>query len=141
MYSCWRSDPLDRPPFTQVRERLEKMTERLPEASSKEDIIYINTSFPEEEPQAAEETRLDTPLFSSSPSCSRQAPDCSLVRVDIHESQEEEEEDDRYVVVMSSTDPTRRTATPVDTLLLSSDVSGLANGEDRKSTRLNSSHL
>ncbi|XP_062319019.1 tyrosine-protein kinase Mer isoform X1 [Osmerus eperlanus] len=127
MYSCWRSDPLDRPPFTQVRERLEKLTERLPEASSKEDIIYINTSFPEEEPQAAEETRLDTTLFSSSPSCSRQAPDCSLVRVDIHESQGEE--DDRYVVVMSSTDPTRRTATPVDTPLLSSDVSGLANGE------------
>ncbi|XP_070980854.1 tyrosine-protein kinase Mer-like [Oncorhynchus clarkii lewisi] len=50
MYSCWRTDPLDRPIFTQVRELLEKLTEKLPEVStSKENIIYINTSFAEEE--------------------------------------------------------------------------------------------
>ena len=49
MYSCWRVDPLDRPPFPQLLERLEKLAEKLPESSSKDDIIYINTSFPEEE--------------------------------------------------------------------------------------------
>ncbi|KAK6328185.1 hypothetical protein J4Q44_G00001630 [Coregonus suidteri] len=70
MYSCWRADPLDRPVFTQVRELLEKLTEKLPEAStSKEDIIYINTSFPEEEHGACANPHQDLPLLSSSPSC------------------------------------------------------------------------
>uniref|UniRef100_A0A6Q2ZIU9 receptor protein-tyrosine kinase n=1 Tax=Esox lucius TaxID=8010 RepID=A0A6Q2ZIU9_ESOLU len=93
MYSCWRADPLDRPTFIQVQELLEKLTEKLPGAStSKEDIIYINTSFPEEDQTGA--------CFSTSPSCSHQ----DLVTADIHESAEEKvEEDDRYVIVISNT--------------------------------------
>uniref|UniRef100_A0A8C6UVH3 receptor protein-tyrosine kinase n=1 Tax=Neogobius melanostomus TaxID=47308 RepID=A0A8C6UVH3_9GOBI len=69
MYMCWRADPLDRPVFTQLREMLEKLAEKLPDASSKDDIIYINTSFPEEDPDSVD-VELDNPVFDSSPSCS-----------------------------------------------------------------------
>ncbi|KAF7660613.1 hypothetical protein LDENG_00278890 [Lucifuga dentata] len=118
MYSCWRADPLDRPLFPQLREMLEKLTEKLPESSSKEDIIYINTSFPEEDPDG-EALSADPPVSSSSPSCSHQAAENPVVTVDIHESLEDEnEEDDRYVVVISS-DPSLRSPA-VNTPLLSS---------------------
>ncbi|XP_076018858.1 tyrosine-protein kinase Mer [Genypterus blacodes] len=118
MYSCWRTDPLDRPHFTQLREMLEKLTEKLPESSSKDDIIYINTSFPEEDPDG-EAFRPDAPVSSSSPSCSHQAAENSVVTADIHGSLEDDNcEDDRYVVVITS-DPSLR-STAVDTPLLSS---------------------
>uniref|UniRef100_A0AAZ3QYA0 receptor protein-tyrosine kinase n=1 Tax=Oncorhynchus tshawytscha TaxID=74940 RepID=A0AAZ3QYA0_ONCTS len=99
MYSCWRTDPLDRPIFTQVRELLEKLTEKLPEVStSKENIIYINTSFAEEEHGVCADPHLDLPLFSTSPSCSHSnqfspspscchpfssSPSCSQARPDL----------------------------------------------------------
>ncbi|KAK9541715.1 hypothetical protein VZT92_001737 [Zoarces viviparus] len=121
MYSCWRADPLDRPVFTQLREMLEKLTEKLPESFSKDDIIYINTSFPEEDPDGG--TPAEHPVFNSSPSCSHQE---SVVIADIHGSLEDEE-DDRYVVVISS-DPSMRSPT-VDTPLLSSDALSQANGD------------
>ncbi|XP_071754105.1 tyrosine-protein kinase Mer isoform X2 [Centroberyx gerrardi] len=132
MYSCWRADPLDRPFFPQLREMLEKLTEKLPESSSKEDIIYINTSFPEEDPDG-EALHADCPVFSSSPSCSHQAAEHSLVTADVHGSLEEEEEeedddeDDRYVVVISS-DPSTRSSAAGDIPLLSSNGLGQANG-------------
>ncbi|XP_039594468.1 tyrosine-protein kinase Mer [Polypterus senegalus] len=59
MYSCWRADPASRPSFTEVRICLEKLAERLPEAASKEDIIYINTSHPEEEEEDEEQQAED----------------------------------------------------------------------------------
>ncbi|XP_076830010.1 tyrosine-protein kinase Mer [Brachyhypopomus gauderio] len=99
MFSCWCADPVDRPGFMQVREMLEKLAEKHPEASSRKDIIYINTSFPEEEPLA------ESPLLTSSPSCSRQTTDTSVVTADIHERSSSIEEDDRYVIVISSEDP------------------------------------
>ncbi|XP_020351418.1 tyrosine-protein kinase Mer isoform X3 [Oncorhynchus kisutch] len=99
MYSCWRTDPLDRPIFTQVRELLEKLTEKLPEVStSKENIIYINTSFAEEEHGVYADPHLDLLLFSTSPSCSHSnqfspspscchpfssSPSCSQARPDL----------------------------------------------------------
>uniref|UniRef100_A0A8C9TAN9 receptor protein-tyrosine kinase n=1 Tax=Scleropages formosus TaxID=113540 RepID=A0A8C9TAN9_SCLFO len=95
MLSCWRADPQDRPLFTELRIRLEKLAEKLPEATSREDIIYINTSLPEEDPD-----NVSQPLFSSSPSCCRSAADTTLVTADVHESMEAE--DDRYVIVISS---------------------------------------
>uniref|UniRef100_UPI0037E7E20C tyrosine-protein kinase Mer n=1 Tax=Semicossyphus pulcher TaxID=241346 RepID=UPI0037E7E20C len=126
MYSCWRADPLDRPVFTQLRERLEKLTEKLPESFSKDDIIYINTSFPEDDPDG-ETLPAEHPLFNSSPSCSHHAAENSVITADIHGSLEEEDEegDDRYVVVISS-DPSQR-STAADTPLLSSDVFWQAN--------------
>ncbi|XP_045926411.1 tyrosine-protein kinase Mer [Micropterus dolomieu] len=128
MYSCWRADPLDRPFFPQLREMLEKLTEKLPESFSKDDIIYINTSFPEDDPDG-ETLCAEHPLFNSSPSCSHQAAENSVVTADIHGSLEDEkdEDDDRYVVVMSS-DPSLRSPA-VDTPLLSSDALSQANGD------------
>ncbi|KAL0178614.1 hypothetical protein M9458_027508, partial [Cirrhinus mrigala] len=101
MFSCWSTDPVDRPDFKQVRKRLENLVGKLPAVSSRRDIIYINTSFPEEE----EEDELpgvvaEDPVLTSSPSCSRQTTDTSVVTADVHESTDAE--DDRYVVVISS---------------------------------------
>lgn len=129
MYSCWRADPLDRPSFVQLREMLEKLTEKLPESFSKDDIIYINTSFPEEDP-SGENLPAAHPAFNSSPSCSHQAAENSVVTADIHGSLEEDEDDgdsDRYVVVISS-DPSLRSHA-ADTPLLFRDASSRANGE------------
>ncbi|KAM4607959.1 tyrosine-protein kinase Mer [Polymixia lowei] len=129
MYSCWRADPLDRPFFPQLRVILEKLTEKLPESFSKEDIIYINTSFPEEDPDGEALRPVDRPLFSSSPSCSHQAAENSVVTADIHgslEDEDEDEDDDRYVVVVSSNPPVR-SSTAVDTPLLSTEGIGQAN--------------
>ncbi|XP_060895497.1 tyrosine-protein kinase Mer [Labrus mixtus] len=126
MYSCWRADPVDRPSFTQLREMMEKLTEKLPESFSKDDIIYINTSFPEEDAEG-ETLPADHPLFNSSPSCSHHAAENSVVTVDIHGSLEEEEDgeeegDDRYVVVISS-DPSMRPPA-ANTPLLTSRANG-----------------
>ncbi|XP_030628157.1 tyrosine-protein kinase Mer [Chanos chanos] len=122
MSSCWRANPQERPDFTQVREMLEKLAEKLPDASNKSEIIYINTSFPEEEPLT--KSKPDGPLLSSSPSCSRQTMDTSVVTADVHESIDSEE-DDRYVVVVSSDNPelgANSTAdTPANTPLLSNE--------------------
>lgn len=128
MYSCWRADPLDRPLFTQLREMLEKLAEKLPESFSKDDIIYINTSFPEEDPDG-DTLPAEFPLFNSSPSCSHHAAENSVVTADIHGSLEEEndDDDDRYVVVISS-DPSLRSPA-ADTPLLSSDSLSQANGD------------
>ncbi|XP_029962341.1 tyrosine-protein kinase Mer [Salarias fasciatus] len=133
MYSCWRADPLDRPLFPQLREMLEKISEKLPESTSKDDIIYINTSFPEEDPDG------DNPVCGSTPSCSHQAADNTVVTADVHGSLEEEdnEDSDRYVVVISS-DASLRSAR-VDTPLLSSDSLGQANEDTNPSTADHSS--
>ncbi|KAI1894553.1 hypothetical protein AGOR_G00116970 [Albula goreensis] len=123
MYSCWRADPVDRPFFSQLRVHLEKLAEKLPEVSSKEDIIYINTSHPEEEPEEEAGLDSDLPFFSSSPVCSRPGPSTSLVMAEVHESMEEEEEDDRYVIVISSERPATVMSTEdVDMPLLTHDV-------------------
>lgn len=128
MFSCWRADPLDRPSFPQLREMLEKLTEKLPESFSKEDIIYINTSFAEDDPDG-ETASAELPMFSSSPSCSHQAAENSVVTVDIHGyvEDEDDEDDGRYVVVVSSEPPLRTSA--VDTPLLSRDALSQENGD------------
>uniref|UniRef100_A0A3P9BGY6 receptor protein-tyrosine kinase n=1 Tax=Maylandia zebra TaxID=106582 RepID=A0A3P9BGY6_9CICH len=127
MYSCWRADPLDRPFFPQLREMLEKLAEKLPESSSRDDIIYINTSFPEEDPDR-EAFQAEPPVLSSSPCCSRMAAENTVVTADIHGSVADDQDDgsDRYVVVISSSAPPR--AATVDTPLLSDDSLSQANG-------------
>ncbi|KAM7385762.1 hypothetical protein PAMP_001820 [Pampus punctatissimus] len=128
MYSCWRVDPLDRPFFPQLREMLEKLTEKLPESCSKDDIIYINTSFAQEDPDV-EALPEEHPVLSSSPSCSRQAAENSIVTADIHGGPEDEDNDDsdRYVVVIHSNPSLRSEA--VDVPLLSSNALSQANGD------------
>lgn len=94
---------------------MEKVAEKLPESCSKDDIIYINTSFPEEDPLA------EGPLLNSSPCCSRQAAENSVVTVDVHgRMEDEDDEDGRYVVVISPDRSLRPQS--VDTPLLSADV-------------------
>lgn len=126
MSSCWRPDPSERPVFPQLREMLEKVAEKLPESCSKDDIIYINTSFPEEDPMA-EIFPAEGPLLNSSPCCRRQAAENSVVTVDVHGRMEDEEDDDsRYVVVISSDRSLRPRS--VDTPLLSADAFSEADG-------------
>lgn len=119
MYSCWRTDPMDRPLFTQLREMLEKLVEKLPETTSREETIYINTSFPEEDPDG-DALFAEQPVLSSSPSCSHKAAKNTVVTADVHGHLEDEDDEgsDRYVVVISSNPSLRST---VDTPLLSSD--------------------
>lgn len=117
MFSCWSNEPVDRPDFTQVRKRLETLSAKLPQVSNKRDIIYINTSFPEEEEE--EDVELpdrvaEDPVLTSSPSCSRQTSDTAVITADIHECTDAE--DDRYVVVISSGEHAARSA--VETPLL-----------------------
>ena len=151
MYCCWRADPLDRPDFTQVRELLEKLVEKLPEVSSRENLIYINTSFPEEDAAGAAaggaggagaaELKLDMdPVCCSSPACSRQTMDTSVTTADIHEGGEEEEEagdeDERYVIVISTVDPLVSGVPPaLDTPLLSREGREQAGSDSALSER------
>lgn len=104
---------------------LEKVSEKLPESHNKDDIIYINTSFPEEDPDG-EVPPAEGPLLHSSPCCSRQVAEGSVVTVDVHgRMEEEEDENGRYVVVISD-----RSLRPqsVDTPLLSADAFSEAGG-------------
>lgn len=117
MSGCWRPDPSERPVFPQLREMLEKVAEKLPESCSKDDIIYINTSFPEEDP-VAELFPAEGPLLNSSPCCSRQAAENSVVTVDVHGRMEDEDDDDSRYVVVISPDRAGRSQS-VDTPLLS----------------------
>uniref|UniRef100_A0A672PPS5 receptor protein-tyrosine kinase n=1 Tax=Sinocyclocheilus grahami TaxID=75366 RepID=A0A672PPS5_SINGR len=115
MFSCWSADPVDRPDFPQVRKRLENLAGKLPAVSSSKDIIYINTSFLEEEEELSGEAA-EGPVLTSSPSCSRQTTDTSVVTADVHKSTDAE--DDRYVAVISSGDHEERsTVDIVDTPL------------------------
>ncbi|XP_051506694.1 tyrosine-protein kinase Mer-like isoform X2 [Myxocyprinus asiaticus] len=116
MFNCWSADPVDRPDFTQVRERLENLAEKLPAVSNRRDIIYINTSFTEEE--SITDVAAERPVLISAPSCSRQTMDTSVVTADVHESTDAEG-DDRYVVVLSSGEQAMMGASSaVDTPLL-----------------------
>lgn len=131
MSSCWRHDPSDRPLFPQLREMLEKVAEKLPESCSKDDIIYINTSFPEEDPDT------EGPLLNSSPCCSRQAAENSVVTADVHGRMEDEEDDSgRYVVVISSDRSMRPQS--VDIPLLSTEAFSTA--DDSAITDVTAAH-
>ncbi|KAF4106123.1 tyrosine-protein kinase Mer isoform X2 [Onychostoma macrolepis] len=118
MFSCWSADPVDRPNFTQVRKRLESLAGKLPAVSSRKDIIYINTSFPEEEEELPD-VAVEGPVLTSSPSCSHQTMDTSVVTADVHKSTDAE--DDRYVVVVSSGEHAARST--VDMPLLNQRLS------------------
>lgn len=102
MSTCWHANPVDRPDFTMVKEMLEKLLENL---STRRDIIYINTTVSEEEEDEQQaQGPLEGPVLTSSPSCSRQTRDTSIVTVDVHE-RSPSVDDDRYVIVVSSEDP------------------------------------
>ncbi|XP_074844521.1 tyrosine-protein kinase Mer [Carettochelys insculpta] len=99
MHTCWRAEPRQRPAFSELKLSLEKLLESLPQARGSEDIIYINTSLPEESEELAEESgfpHIDIALDPSyvSESCSPK-PDTTVVTADVHESSPQEE---RYIL-------------------------------------------
>ncbi|XP_054978648.1 tyrosine-protein kinase Mer [Sorex araneus] len=101
MYSCWRSEPLERPSFSTLRIQLEKFLESLPEVQDKADIIYINTQFPEsceDSPVSTEFAQLDMDIDPDSiiASCTPSAA-VSLVTAEVHENRPHEEEE-RYIL-------------------------------------------
>ncbi|MEE6474883.1 hypothetical protein FKM82_010524 [Ascaphus truei] len=97
MYLCWRADPGDRPTFTELKFHLENLLKSLPPVMDKEDVIYINTSLPEDSEfltQDPEINHMDMDpnyVLQTSPSKS----DTTTVMVEIHENHHNEE---RYIL-------------------------------------------
>ncbi|XP_077192386.1 tyrosine-protein kinase Mer isoform X2 [Paroedura picta] len=91
MYSCWRTDPVDRPTFSELKYHLQKLSESLPEQSEPNSVLYINTNLLEEnadEPMDDSEfPQIDINLNPHDiiESCS-QRPETTVVTVDVHES-------------------------------------------------------
>uniref|UniRef100_A0A8C0JAC7 receptor protein-tyrosine kinase n=1 Tax=Chelonoidis abingdonii TaxID=106734 RepID=A0A8C0JAC7_CHEAB len=99
MYSCWRADPHERPAFPELKLHLEKLLESLPKVSRSEDVIYINTSLPEESEELTEESEFpqtdmafNRSYVTVSPS---PKPDTTVVTAEVHESNQREE---RYIL-------------------------------------------
>uniref|UniRef100_A0A669Q9E5 Tyrosine-protein kinase Mer n=1 Tax=Phasianus colchicus TaxID=9054 RepID=A0A669Q9E5_PHACC len=88
MSSCWRAEPADRPTFSQLKVHLEKLLESLPALRGSGDVIYVNTSLPEESPNSTQDSgfpQADSDLDTrdiAEPSCSH--TEAALVAVDIH---------------------------------------------------------
>lgn len=99
MYSCWSTDPLDRPTFSLLRLQLEKLLESLPDAQDKDSIIYINTQLLESCEGLADGpslTGLDMNIDPDSiiASCAPSAA-ISVVTAEVHENNLHEE---RYIL-------------------------------------------
>ncbi|XP_042672394.1 tyrosine-protein kinase Mer isoform X2 [Centrocercus urophasianus] len=89
MSSCWRAEPADRPTFSQLKVHLEKLLESLPALRGSGDVIYVNTSLPEESPDSTQDSgfpQADSDLDTgdiAEPCCSHM--EAALVAVDIHD--------------------------------------------------------
>ena len=93
MSSCWRAEPADRPTFSQLKVHLEKLLESLPAPRGSKDVIYVNTSLPEESPDSTQDLGLDSvipqadsdldPGDIAEPCCSHTK--AALVAGDIHD--------------------------------------------------------
>ncbi|KFP86006.1 Tyrosine-protein kinase Mer, partial [Apaloderma vittatum] len=91
MSSCWRADPGTRPTFSQLKVHLEKLLENLPVARASGDVIYVNTSLPEETPDSTQDSgflQVDSDLDpgDTTEPCSPLA-EAALVAVDIHDNE------------------------------------------------------
>ncbi|NXL94395.1 MERTK kinase, partial [Alectura lathami] len=91
MSACWRANPADRPTFSQLKVHLEKLLESLPALREPRDVIYINTSLPEQSPDSTQDSgflQADSdldPRDIAEPCCSQ--AEAALVAVDIHDSE------------------------------------------------------
>lgn len=99
MHSCWRAEPLDRPPFSVLRLQLKKLLESLPAVGDNTEVIYVNTQFPESAEGRAEGsalTQLDLSIHPDSiiASCMPSAT-ISVVTAEVHEHRPQEE---RYIL-------------------------------------------
>ncbi|KAM9656941.1 tyrosine-protein kinase Mer isoform 4-T4 [Morphnus guianensis] len=91
MSACWRANPTTRPTFSQLKVHLEKLLENLPAVRGSRDIIYINTSLPEESPDSTQDSgfpQADSDLDPGDVAepCSPQA-ETALVAVDVHHNE------------------------------------------------------
>ncbi|KAM6081855.1 tyrosine-protein kinase Mer isoform 2-T2 [Chlamydotis macqueenii] len=88
MSACWRADPATRPTFSQLKVHLEKVLENLPVARGRGDVIYINTSLPEESPDSTQDSgfpQADSDLDAGDVAEPRSLPaEPALVAVDVH---------------------------------------------------------
>ncbi|XP_018118373.1 tyrosine-protein kinase Mer isoform X2 [Xenopus laevis] len=95
MYQCWLADPTRRPSFTLLKDNLEKFIDGLPPATDKEEVLYINTSLPEDSEHLIQdpevnEINVDPSYVQISPSNS----ETTTVTVEVHENHCNEE---RYI--------------------------------------------
>ncbi|XP_052639862.1 tyrosine-protein kinase Mer isoform X1 [Harpia harpyja] len=91
MSACWRANPTTRPTFSQLKVHLEKLLEHLPTVRGSRDIIYINTSLPEESPDSTQDSgfpQADSDLDPGDVAepCSPRA-ETALVAVDVHHNE------------------------------------------------------
>ncbi|KAM4680765.1 tyrosine-protein kinase Mer isoform 2-T2 [Amazona ochrocephala] len=88
MSACWRADPAARPTFPQLKVHLEKLLENLPASRSSGDVIYINTSLPEESPDSTQDSgfpQADSDLEPGDVSePGSPGAEAALVAVDVH---------------------------------------------------------
>ncbi|NXP02273.1 MERTK kinase, partial [Thinocorus orbignyianus] len=121
MSACWRADPTARPTFSQLKVHLEKLLENLPTIGGSRDVIYINTSLPEESPDTTQD--LGFPQVDSDLDPEDVAESCSpgveaaLVAVDVHHN---EQWGRRYVLEEQLGSPVEEAYVP----LLPSGVAG-----------------
>ncbi|NXJ69968.1 MERTK kinase, partial [Rostratula benghalensis] len=92
MSACWRANPAARPTFSQLKVHLEKLLENLPSTRGSRDVIYINTSPPEESPDSTQDSGFpqvdsDLDLGDVAESCSPGA-EAALVAVDVHHNEQ-----------------------------------------------------
>ncbi|XP_018428540.1 PREDICTED: tyrosine-protein kinase Mer [Nanorana parkeri] len=98
MYICWRPEPANRPSFTEVKEYLQKFIQGLPPAVDKEDVIYINTSLPEDSEfftQDPEISDMQIDVDSQYVHITPARPDTTTVIVEVHGSNIDEQ---RYIL-------------------------------------------
>ncbi|XP_074065379.1 tyrosine-protein kinase Mer [Macrotis lagotis] len=127
MCACWRVNPLDRPTFSELKLRLEKLLESLLDGQEKADIIYINTRQLEDYEGMAEDpmfTEMDMDIDPNyiMASCAAKS-DSSVVTVEVHENHPNEE---RYILnglneeweTLPLTAPTSVTPEQMNTVLL-----------------------
>ncbi|XP_020843213.1 tyrosine-protein kinase Mer isoform X1 [Phascolarctos cinereus] len=135
MCSCWRVNPLDRPTFSELKLRLEKLLESLLDGQEKADVIYMNTRLLEDYEGMVEDpvfTQMDMDIDPNYiiASCAPK-PDSSVVTVEVHENHLNEE---RYILnglseeweALALTAPTSVTPEQMNTVLLEDKV--LRNG-------------
>ncbi|XP_053919003.1 tyrosine-protein kinase Mer isoform X2 [Cuculus canorus] len=111
MSACWRADPAVRPTFSQLKVHLEKLLENLPTVRGSGDIIYINTSLPEESPDSTQDSGFPQGDSDFDPGditepCSPQAE----VAVDVHHNEQWET---RYVLEKQLSSPTEEAYVPL----------------------------
>ncbi|KFQ14003.1 hypothetical protein N330_11386, partial [Leptosomus discolor] len=111
MFACWRADPATRPTFSQLKVHLEKLLENLPAIRGSRDIIYINTSLPEDSPDSTQDSGFPQADSDLDPGdiaerCSPQA-EVAMVAVDVHHNEQCET---RYVLEEQLSSPVEEEA-------------------------------